>query len=245
MSGATLALDAATTRLTLALSSNGRATERHVDGPRRHANEILGLVDDLLAEHRLAVPDIGRVITGDGPGSFTGLRVAASVAKALVWRQPEVLWYTAPSLLVRALAASRGVAGSQAVVLALSDALRGELYAGCWRVSDQGVQPVGPSPRAMLPAALEQFGPVDAVIGSIPEPLVDLVHAVSGVTPITGDAALPDARDLISLADLDSGVELVADPAAWHPEYGRPAEAQAVWERKFGRRLPDSTYHSG
>ena len=31
---------------------------------------------------------------------------------------------------------------------------------------------------------------------------------------------------------------LVAEPLTWEPEYGRPAEAQALWEARHGRALP-------
>lgn len=245
MSGITLAIDSATSRLTVAVARVGASFDRHVDGPRRHANEILTLVDELLAEANATVQDIEHVITGDGPGSFTGLRVAASVAKAITWGRDDVRWLTTPSLLVRAMSVARATDARPITVLALSDALRGELYVGCWRFEADRVQRVGPSPRAIKPDALAEFGTVQAAIGSIPEQLVDTVRASVGVEPITGDAALPDARNLVALAGLEGGVELIRDRAGWQPEYGRPAEAQAVWERKFGRPLPDSSYHSG
>lgn len=240
-----LAIDAATSRLTVALAHGGQLDEHHVDGPRRHANEILTLVDELLAAHRLGPRQVEQVITGDGPGSFTGLRVAASVAKALVWGRADISWATAPSLMVRALAASRTVSKSPVAVLALSDALRGELYAGCWRFDGGSATTIGAEPRAMLPTELRQFGTVDAVIGTIPDNLLATVRDVTGVEPISGDAALPDARDLIRLAGIAGGVSVITDRAGWHPVYGRPAEAQAVWERKFGKPLPDQSYHSG
>ncbi len=245
MNGVTLAIDSATTRLTVAVSRGDDAIERHIDGPRRHANEILALIDELLTAIDARINQIDHVITGDGPGSFTGLRVAASVAKAITWGRGDARWSSAPSLLARAMAAARGSDVRPVTVLALSDALRGELYAGCWRFDDAAVTLVGPSPRAIKPESLASLGPVQAVIGSIPEQLIDVVRATTRVEPIVGEAGLPDARDLIALADIRGGLEGIRDRAAWQPDYGRPAEAQAVWERKFGRPLPDSSYHSG
>jgi tRNA threonylcarbamoyladenosine biosynthesis protein TsaB len=239
----TLALDAATERLTVAVATGDLVSSLHVDGPRRHAREALGMVDTLLAEHGLRPRDITRVISGDGPGSFTGLRVANAVAKALVWGRNTVEWHTAPSLLARAV--SRADDRRERTVLALSDALRGELYAGCWRFAEGQVVQVGPAPHAVLPQALDAFGAVDVVIGTVPNAMLPMVVQATGREPIIGEAALPDARWLVALAGWQGGVRQVGDAASWHPQYGRPSEAQAVWEAKHGRRLPDSTHHAG
>src|SRR5450755_1977650 len=121
----TLAFDTATDRCTVAATDGVRVAHAVVDGSRRHAAAILGLIEAALREIGGGAPDVRRIVTGDGPGSFTGLRVAASVAKALTW-QRRVEWFVTPSLLVRAAAHTPSTGG---VVLALSDALRGELYA--------------------------------------------------------------------------------------------------------------------
>lgn len=230
----TLALDTATDRCTVAATDGTRVAERHLDGARQHARSVLGLTDELLAELGASPRDIGRMITADGPGSFTGLRVAASVGKGLAWAG-QIEWHVAPSLLVRA-AAHVPTAGG--VVLALSDALRGDLYAGCWRFIEGRVERVGDAPRARTPASLAEFGSVDVMVGSVPEPLRDAVETATGRSLIGGEAALPTARALLRLDGLVGGTVRVVDVAAWEPEYGRPAEAQAVWERKHGRPLP-------
>jgi tRNA threonylcarbamoyladenosine biosynthesis protein TsaB len=228
----TLAFDTATDRCTVAATDGERVTHAHLDGSRRHAAAILGMIDGVLAELDAGPPEIGRVITGDGPGSFTGLRVAAAVAKALTW-QRAIEWQVASSLLVRAAAHAPAGGG---VVLALSDALRGELYAGYWRIDGTDVVQLGMAPRALRPDALVPG--VDVVVGTIPSALVAAVTQATGCEPIIGETALPDARTLLALALLRGGTTIVADPASWQPEYGRPAETQAVWERNHGRNLP-------
>jgi tRNA threonylcarbamoyladenosine biosynthesis protein TsaB len=197
---------------------------------------VLALANEVLGELGAGPADLGRVLTGDGPGSFTGLRVAAAVAKALAWRRPELVWRTAPSLLIRAMGHAPDGGGT---VLALSDALRGELYAGCWRLAAGRVERVGGAPRTVSPGQLGQYLPVDVVVGSFPERLRDDVVLATGREPITGEAALPDARRLLDLDGWSGGTEPVVDTDRWQPTYGRPAEAQAVWERKHGRPLPD------
>jgi tRNA threonylcarbamoyladenosine biosynthesis protein TsaB len=230
----TLAFDTATERCTVAATDGRRIAHRFVDGARRHASALLGLIDESLQELDATPAAITSVIMADGPGSFTGLRVAAAVANALAWRR-QLEWRVAPSLLVRSMA---HVPAGGGTVIALSDALRGELYAGCWRITPGAVVRDGPAPRAMAPASLAGFSPADVVVGSIPPGLIPAVVAATGCQPVTGEAALPDARSLLALAQVAGATALVLDAGRWQPDYGRPAEAQAVWERAHGRELP-------
>ncbi len=233
----TLALDTATDRCSVAATDGTRIVEQALDGARQHARAVLGMADALLAELGAAPRDVQRMLTADGPGSFTGLRVAAAVAKGLAWAG-RVEWHTAPSLLVRA---AGHVPPGGGIVLALSDALRGDLYAGCWRFDAQGVTPVGDPPAARSPVTLADFGAVDVVVGSVPEALREAVAAATARAVVTGPEALPSARHLLALDGLTGGAVRVDDAAAWEPAYGRPAEAQVVWERKHGRPLPSSS----
>lgn len=233
----TLAFDTATDRCTVAATDGSHVAHRHIDGARQHAAAILSLLDEVLGEVDATPRDVGTVLTGDGPGSFTGLRVSTTVAKALCWRR-QIIWRTTPSLLIRA--AAHTTAGGS-TVLAVSDALRGDVYAGCWRIGADGIVPVGPLPAAVKPTEIPaRFGPVDVVVASAPDAVVQMVSELTGCTPITGLAALPDARTLLALGEVEEGTTLVADPALWEPVYGRPAEAQAVWERTHGRPLPSA-----
>ncbi len=235
-----LALDTATDRCSVAVTDGRRIERRWIDGARRHAGALPGLVGDALAVFDVTPGAIGRIVTADGPGSFTGLRVSAAIAKALVWRR-AVEWRVAPSLLVRAMTCARD--GTR--VLALSDALRGEVFAGCWVFGADAVVAVDGPPRAMPPASLARFAPVDAVVGSLSAALAAAVTAATGRIPVIGESAWPDAAHLFTLCDIAGGTTVVTDPETWEPEYGRPAEAQAVWERAHGRPLPAAAHHPG
>lgn len=230
----TLALDTATNRCSVAATDGTRVVERHLDGARQHARAVLGLATELLAELGASPRDVQRMLTADGPGSFTGLRVSASVAKGLAWAG-DIEWRVAPSLLVRAIGHAPAAGGT---VLALSDALRGDLYAGAWKFGAGEVVAVGDPPRARAPLTLAEFGHVDVVVGSVPEPLRAAVEQATGRGLIAGEDALPSAAHLLQLDGITGGTQRVDDVAGWEPDYGRPAEAQTVWERKHGRPLP-------
>ncbi|MEO5825469.1 MAG: tRNA (adenosine(37)-N6)-threonylcarbamoyltransferase complex dimerization subunit type 1 TsaB [Gemmatimonadales bacterium] len=230
----TLGIDTATDRCTVAVRAGMLEAERHLDGARSHATSILRLISDVCASTGVTIDAVERIIVANGPGSFTGLRVGSAVAKALAWRR-EIEWYNAASLLGRALQHAPTAGG---VVLALADALRGELYAGRWEFVGGGVLGRDGFPRTVLPRDLAALLPVDVVVGPVPIALRDEIEAVTVCSVIDGEPAMADARALIDLIDLAGGTTRVRDIDRWEPVYGRPAEAQAVWERKHGRPLP-------
>ena len=80
-----LAIDTATDRASIALGGPGLVAARaEVVGARRHAAELLPAIERCLAEAGLGYGALEGIVLADGPGSFTGLRVGAAVAKALV-----------------------------------------------------------------------------------------------------------------------------------------------------------------
>jgi tRNA threonylcarbamoyladenosine biosynthesis protein TsaB len=81
-----LALDTATQACTLALWDEGKLCLRHELLARAHNRHILGMLSEILDGERLA-DAVDIIACGVGPGSFTGLRVAVSVAQGLAWSQ--------------------------------------------------------------------------------------------------------------------------------------------------------------
>ena len=82
-----LAIETATDRASVALGLPGAdPLEENVAGARRHAAALLPMIQSLLRRAGASLDDVTGMVLSDGPGSFTGLRVGASVAKALVHR---------------------------------------------------------------------------------------------------------------------------------------------------------------
>ena len=231
-----LALETATDRASVALgSSPGDAVSRELAGARRHAAELLPMVDAVLRERGVTLDAVTAVVLSDGPGSFTGLRVGAAVAKALVQARGLPLW-TAPSLMVRA----SGVARPGATVLAVADALRGELYAAAYRFEGDEVRTLL-APSVHRPERLlDGMQRPDILVGEAPGPIAAALERWVGRPLVGGPEGAPRARELLGLVDRPGGATRVAAVQGWEPVYGRPAEAQARWEMAHGRPLPDS-----
>jgi tRNA threonylcarbamoyladenosine biosynthesis protein TsaB len=236
-----LAIETATDRASVALGSSAEgAVERELPGARRHAAGLLPLIEELLGEAGVTLDAVTGLVLSDGPGSFTGLRVGAAVAKALVQARGLPLW-TAPSLLVRAA----GVAREGRTVLAVTDALRGEVYAAAYRFEADRIHE-SLAPSVYHPERLVA-GPraPDVLVGQVPDAAAAMLEAWAGSRIVGPPAGAPHARVLLDLVDRPGGAIRVEAVQGWEPSYGRPAEAQARWETAHGRPLPDSIGSSG
>ncbi|HVX88619.1 MAG TPA: tRNA (adenosine(37)-N6)-threonylcarbamoyltransferase complex dimerization subunit type 1 TsaB [Gemmatimonadales bacterium] len=238
-----LALDTSGDAASVAVGLAGTSprAEASLHGARQHAGALVPMIDKVLRE---AGVDGARGLTGvlltDGPGSFTGLRVSASVAKAMVVTRGLQL-RTAPSLLVLAAGALPRPAGP---ILAVLDALRGELYAAVYEFRDGTVTthlaPMVAAPAA-LAAAVRPFG-VKALAGNAPEPVLATLQQALGCARTAAPVA--GANVLLTLLATGGALHSVTDPRGWEPEYGRPAEAQRKWEETHGRPLPPAPGHA-
>ncbi len=231
-----VAIDTATQRASVAAGPGpADAVEEDLAGARRHAGALLPMMRRVLERRGWTLADLAGIVVSDGPGSFTGLRVGAAVAKALAHARGLEVW-TAPSLMVRAAAHAE----PGALVLACSDALRGELFAAAYRFEPGRVDTVL-APSVWRPEALVAAAPrPDRVVGDGPAGALERLAAWSGSPVITPPASLPRAAWLLDLRVREGGARRVADLELWEPEYGRPAEAQVRWELAHGRPLPHS-----
>lgn len=233
-----LALETATDRASVAVGlAADDAVEESLSGARRHAAALLPMVEAALGRRGVSLDEVTELIVSDGPGSFTGLRVGATAAKALA-RARGLPLRTAPSLLARAA----GVAGgSGSLVLAVSDALRGDVYAGLFRFGPGRVV-TELEPGVWRPEALVGLGLApDVLVGEAPDAARRELERSTGLAMIVPPEGAPRAAALIALAAREGGAREVPDPSEWEPLYGRPAEAQARWEIAHGRPLPDAT----
>lgn len=230
-----LALETATDRASVAVGTTAAdAVEESLTGARRHAGALLGMVETALRRRGVGLDAITGLVVADGPGSFTGLRVGATAAKALAHARGLPL-RAAPSLMARAA----GVApDAGALVLAVSDALRGDLYAGAFRFGGGRVV-TELEPRVRRPDALAALAAPDVLVGEAPAAARELLERATGRTMLGPPDGAPRAAALIALAAMEGGAREVPNPMEWEPVYGRPAEAQARWEIAHGRPLPD------
>lgn len=152
-----LALDTSSAACSAALYVDGEMSERHALAPRQHATLILPMLESLLVEADMRVGDIDALAFGCGPGSFTGVRIAASVCQAVAFAAglPVV-----PVSTLAALAQEAATVSAERKVLAALDARKGEVYWGQYRLSDNGLAVLVGNETVCSPAAVA--APADA-----------------------------------------------------------------------------------
>lgn len=128
-----LALDTSTEACSVALFNNGEVTESYEVAPRRHNEIILPILETVLAESGASLSDIDLIAFGCGPGSFTGLRIAASVVQGIAYSIDRPVM---PVSTLRALAQGAYRECNAHFVLSALDAHMEEIYWGAYQYHD-------------------------------------------------------------------------------------------------------------
>lgn len=151
-----LALDTSTEACSCALALNGEVHEDFAVIPRQHAQSILPMIRSLLRAHGLQLADLDAIAWGRGPGSFTGLRIAAGVTQGIAFAAglPVV-----PVSTLAALALQQHELQGDTHVLACIDARIDEVYWAAWELRDGVPELLGDEQLTapeLLPAAFLQ-----------------------------------------------------------------------------------------
>ena len=191
----------------------------------------------LLSQAGLRLQDLAALVVGSGPGSFTGLRTACSVAQGLA------LGAGLPVLPVGTLLAvaedwrhHHAAHVRQGRVWALLDARMDEIYAACWQwhTADAGQDaPASVQWQCLQAPVLVAPEDVPALPGLQPQDvLAGNVQAVYGQRlPRPVAAAMPAATALLRLAPALYRQGQAVDAALLLPHYVRDKVAQTTAER--------------
>lgn len=195
-----------------------------------HSAALLPAIDQILRTAGLRPRDLAGVVVAGGPGSFTGLRIAAATAKGII-QGLRVPLYAYSGLL--ATAVGGWAAGD--TVCALFDARRREVYAACYRFGSGGTgEP--PVEIVMRPAALSIDDLLDGLAGAPPALFIGegaVLHQVEierrlGSRVAPAHLGAPRASALIWLAAHAPELGRVEDSTGWEPEYVRASGAERI-----------------
>jgi tRNA threonylcarbamoyladenosine biosynthesis protein TsaB len=142
-----LALDTATENCSAALLIDASLETREVEMERGHAERILPMIDELLAEAGIALQDLDAIAFGRGPGSFTGVRLGATVTQGLAFGAGlgvvpiSDLQAVAQRVLADELAGLTGLTARHdpSRVLVCNDARMSEVYWACYARGPDGL----------------------------------------------------------------------------------------------------------
>ena len=220
-----LALDTSTEYCSVALWRDGTVDARDVHAGQRHSELLLPMLDELLRRHGLAARDLDGIAFGEGPGSFTGLRIGCGVTQGLAFGAGL------PVVGVSTLLALAEAARPERAVCCL-DARMGEIYHAAYVRSDPGWKTqhapslCAPAEAPLLPAGAwtgcgSGFAAHEAALKA------RYRERLSAIMP----QVFPHARDIARLAarEFEAGHAVAAERAV--PVYIRDRVALKTDER--------------
>jgi tRNA threonylcarbamoyladenosine biosynthesis protein TsaB len=227
-----LALDTSSLACSVALQLDDVIHERHEERPREHTRILLPMVRDLLGEGGVALGELDGIVLGNGPGSFIGMRIAASVAQGLAFGAGlQVL----PVSSLAAVAAQVLATGDAEEVYVTQDARMGEVYLGGFGRGDRGV------PLPLFAERLHAEGPIaEAAEASAARRVAagfgwqrypDLYAVNARRFSGQSEVCYPHAKYLFTLASGDPAAGQGIDPKEIVPAYLRQKVAEKPTNR--------------
>jgi len=156
-----LAIDTATEACSAAVLTGEQLIARYEEPGRGHSERILLMVDEVLKEAETTLQQVDGIAVGRGPGAFTGVRIAISIAQGLAFGAGKrVATVSDLAALAQRVMDERGAFR----VVAAIDARMGELYWGVYEKGAdglavlQGDERVSPAADVLLPTSSDWSG---------------------------------------------------------------------------------------
>lgn len=226
-----------------------------LDKPAAHASELVPTIREVLDRAGVDVSEVTGIVVGSGPGSFTGVRVAAATAKGLC-RALEIPLWAVSSL--EAGAASLAVGGATLGVVGgapfgavggatlgefataefsseemarpryvLFDARSDRVYAACYVPRDGGLEELIPPHATTIGEVLATDLPLCNFVGDGAHAHSDQIVS-AGFPVLPAPAGTPSAEGLVALVGRSPARAPIGDVARWEPDYLRPSSAERL-----------------
>lgn len=131
-----LAIDTSSVACTVAATVGESLVQRHAEQSREHTRLLLPMIREVIAESGIELADFDAIVLGNGPGSFIGMRIAASVAQGLAHgAQLKII----PVSSLAAVAAQVFAETDAEEVAVAQDAHMSEVYLGLFARGDDGL----------------------------------------------------------------------------------------------------------
>jgi len=208
----------------------------HVSGNDRfsHLQNLMPQVETVIKENELSIGDIDLIAVSNGPGSFTGIRIGVSTARALS-QILDIPCVAVPSLDALALRGAEYAKGD-ILICPMLDARRSQVYAGGYFIKDgYPVEEIKAGPY-MMDEFLAKAAGYDQilVLGDAMDKYADKMAEIrpEGTLDTPEDIRYQDASCVAAL-----GAKLYAEKGGLsynevQPEYMRMAEAERKLKEK-------------
>jgi tRNA threonylcarbamoyladenosine biosynthesis protein TsaB len=226
-----LALDASTEALSIVLHINGQTFHHFEECPQQHSQKILPLIDELLAKAQCKLTDLDVIGFGQGPGSFTGVRISVAIAQGLAYSAGL------PLVGISTLALMAQQAYEQTKIENIYpaiDARMGEIYFAYYQAQN-GLMTLVNEECVIKPELLTTQSKINEksaiAVGTGFKTYPDALNAFEHVL-IDPKITLPNALYMLAHVDASFSLGEVVKPSEAQPKYVRDT---VTWKKLPGR----------
>lgn len=214
-----LAVETGSPTGSVAVWRDGLVFEQTLRIQGNHSERVLPAVEYALQVSETEPAEVSSFVIGAGPGSFTGVRVAAALAKGWAMARGTTIYAYSSLLCV----AAGNIADGQVCVL--FDARRGEVYAACYEFAEAGfIECLVPGAWRVeeLLEELSQRGlkPVFSGGGALLYETT-ITRSYEGARVLPEHLSVPRASSLLWLRSRYPELGRVERPQEWQPHYVR------------------------
>jgi tRNA threonylcarbamoyladenosine biosynthesis protein TsaB len=219
-----LGVETSTEACSAAVGCDGRIIERYALAPREHNRLILPMIEAVLAEAGVGRTQVDAIAFGRGPGSFTGVRIAAGVTQGIAYAldRPVLPVSTLAALALQGFDEAEGDA-----VYACLDARMGEVYGALYRRGVLNLPELDGDERVLPPDTLPMGTvPPSLGIGSGWGTYRAILNTRFGVTVPVLEDRFPRAGHIVQLGARDFAADRFVSAAEAIPVYLRDRVAK-------------------
>jgi len=207
-----LAIETSSDACSLALSKGKEIVSFHELMPQQHTEKLLGLLQQLMDDLKATYQDLDVIAAGCGPGSFTGTRLACSVAQGLAYSL-GISTIPVSSLQVIAQGINREFHSSEVNVLV--NAHMGQVYLGNFVFTEEELKSASEKVLKVEEFSDLDLSPTSVFVGDGCELITKQLEEL-GATIYT---RYPNAQDLLSEAQKRFSEGATVDPKDLVPVY--------------------------
>ncbi len=191
-----------------------------------HASLLVPAVSEALEAASVDAGELAGVVVGEGPGSFTGVRVAGATAKGMAHALGIPLWAVS-SLAAAALSGDEW--GRPMVRYVLFDARGDRVYGACYGIGSAGMETLVAPHAGHLRDVLADEVPSGAVfVGLGAERHHGAING-AGFAVQGAPAGQPKADALLRYLGMHPDTPAIGSLSAWEPRYLRASSAERAW----------------
>jgi len=218
-----LAVDTSSNACSVALQVSDEILEKHVVEPRAHTRILMPMISGLLADGGVALNELDAIVLGNGPGSFIGMRIGASVIQGLCFGTGINV---APVSSLAAIAVEAFSSYENEYIVVAQDARMNEVYLACYQRDPSGIPEMAGDERIVavgeLSVACSSYAAAGAAWDHYPLLVESNLQKIEARLPIT----TPRARHLLPPGQLVVQDGQSISPQALNPAYLRTKVAE-------------------